>query len=108
VRFDTDPEALDALVPTLVLQPLVENAVRHAIEPRAAAGRLEIRARRHDGRLTLEVADDGPGIATNGHASRRLGDSGHWLGIGLANTMPGWSSLRRGHRHLANAEGGPW
>ena len=45
VRFDADPETLDALVPTLVLQPLVENAVRHAIEPRAAPGHLEIRAR---------------------------------------------------------------
>ena len=61
VHFDADPEALDALVPTLVLQPLVENAVRHAIEPRSAPGRLDVRARRANGRLTLEVADDGPG-----------------------------------------------
>jgi two-component system, LytTR family, sensor kinase len=77
VRFDADPEVLDALVPTLVLQPLVENAVRHAIEPRAGPGHLSIRARRHDGRLSLEVADDGPGLVP-----ATLSGSG----IGLANT----------------------
>jgi signal transduction histidine kinase len=110
VRFDTDPEALDALVPTLVLQPLVENAVRHAIEPRAAAGRLEIRARRHDGRLTLQVADDGPGIATNGHDAidgSAIPVTGS--GIGLANTRARLEQLYgAGHRFtLANAaEGG--
>jgi two-component system LytT family sensor kinase len=110
VRFDTDPDALDALVPTLVLQPLVENAVRHAIEPRAAAGRLEIRARRHDGRLTLQVADDGPGIATNGHGAidgAAIPVTGS--GIGLANTRARLEQLYgAGHRFtLANAaEGG--
>jgi two-component system LytT family sensor kinase len=110
VRYDTDPETLDALVPTLVLQPLVENAVRHAIEPRAAAGRLEIRARRHDGRLTLEVADDGPGIVTNGRGAidgSAIPVTGS--GIGLANTRARLEQLYgAGHRfQLANAaEGG--
>jgi len=110
VRFDTDPDALDALVPTLVLQPLVENAVRHAIEPRAAAGRLEIRARRHDGRLTLQVADDGPGIATSGHGAidgSAIPVTGS--GIGLSNTRARLEQLYgAGHRFtLANAaEGG--
>ena len=110
VRFDTDPETLDALVPTLVLQPLVENAVRHAIEPRAAAGRLEIRARRHDGRLTLQVADDGPGIVTDSHGA--IGGPAVPVtgsGIGLANTRARLEQLYgAGHRFdLANAaEGG--
>jgi sensor histidine kinase YesM len=108
VRLDADPEALDALVPTLVLQPLVENAVRHAIEPRAAAGRLEIRARRENGHLTLQVADDGPGIGGGGPidgASIPVTGSG----IGLANTRARLEQLYgAGHRFsLANAaEGG--
>jgi sensor histidine kinase YesM len=109
VRFDTDPDALDALVPTLVLQPLVENAVRHAIEPRAAAGWLEVRARRENGRLTLQVADDGPGIAANGPgaiAGSVIPATGS--GIGLANTRARLEQLYgAGHRFtLANASQG--
>jgi two-component system, LytTR family, sensor kinase len=109
VRFDTDPDALDALVPTLVLQPLVENAVRHAIEPRAAAGWLEVRARRENGRLTLQVADDGPGIASNGPGAiygSAIPATGS--GIGLANTRARLEQLYgAGHRFtLANASQG--
>lgn len=106
VQFDADPEALDALVPTLVLQPLVENAVRHAIEPRAAAGKLEVRARRRDGRLTLEVADDGPGIGASAGPgaidAALIPRSGS--GIGLANTRARLQQLYgKNHRFaLAN------
>ncbi len=57
------PETLDLLVPNLVLQPLVENAVRHGIAPRAAGGRIEVAARIEQGALTVEVLDDGPGPA---------------------------------------------
>lgn len=63
VRVDADAVALDALVPSLVLQPLVENAVRHGIARRASAGLIEITARRANGTLTLAVRDDGPGVA---------------------------------------------
>jgi two-component system, LytTR family, sensor kinase len=110
VHFDADPEALDALVPTLVLQPLVENAIRHAIEPRAAPVRLEVRARRGNGRLTLEVADDGPGIlasagpgAIDAAAIPRSAS-----GIGLANTRARLQQLYgAGHRFaLANLPAG--
>src|SRR5260370_10757991 len=55
------PETLDLLVPNLILQPLVENAVRHSIAPRASARRLEIYARREDGNLTNPVPVRGPG-----------------------------------------------
>lgn len=65
-----------ALVPHLLLQPLVENAIRHGISPRRRPGRVEIRATRTDGRLELEVADNGAGIS----GSPRAG------AIGLANT----------------------
>ena len=54
-----EPQTLDLLVPNLILQPLVENAVRHSIEPRAAGGRIEIRARREANNLVIDVIDDG-------------------------------------------------
>jgi LytS/YehU family sensor histidine kinase len=63
------------LVPSFAIQPLVENAIRHAIAPRRAGGHLEIHAVRVDGRLRVTVADDGPGFPTQ---------TG-W-GIGLENT----------------------
>lgn len=60
VRFHIAPEALAVAVPSLILQPLVENAIRHSIAPREAGGRLEIEARCAAGLLHLEVRDDGP------------------------------------------------
>ena len=60
-RLEADPEALQASVPPFVLQFLVENAVRHAVAPRAQGGRLEVTARTSDGALRLLVADDGDG-----------------------------------------------
>ena len=78
VEQDVEPGLLDALVPSLILQPLVENAVRHAIEPRSAAGLIAIRARRANGRISLEVSDDGPGMSPL--------KSGGCAGIGLNNT----------------------
>jgi LytS/YehU family sensor histidine kinase len=79
VRLEIDPHALDAAVPNLVLQPLVENAIRHGIAPRAEPGRIEIRARRDDGQLCLQVRDDGPGLPPDPAAPFKEG-------IGLANT----------------------
>src|SRR5262249_36052627 len=62
VQMEIDPETRDATVPNLVLQPLVENAIRHGIAPRPEGGRLAIRTRRTPEHLQLEVADDGPGL----------------------------------------------
>jgi two-component system LytT family sensor kinase len=59
---DVDPETLGALVPRFVLQPLVENAIKHGVEPREEGGRVTVRARRRDNALTLEVRDNGDGI----------------------------------------------
>jgi two-component system LytT family sensor kinase len=77
VEIDVASDAESARVPTLLLQPLVENAIRYAIEPRAAAGRIEISAWRDGDTLKIAIRDDGPGIvecSTPAH------------GIGLANT----------------------
>ena len=59
-----DDSALDLLVPTFSLQPLVENAVRHGIAPRAAGGRISIEAHLEPDALRLEVSNDGGGDST--------------------------------------------
>ena len=71
-----EPETLDLLVPNLILQPLVENAVRHSIAPRADGGRIEIRARGEGLNLVIDVVDDGPGASATPLRE----------GVGLANT----------------------
>ncbi len=76
---EIEPQALAALVPTFVLQPLAENAIRHGIEPRRGPGTLTVRADLVGGNVRLVVADDGVGLKTTDQpASRR--------GIGIANT----------------------
>jgi LytS/YehU family sensor histidine kinase len=74
VSLDAEPLALSCLVPPFVLQPLVENAVLHAVAPRKEGGRVEISARCCGDRLRLEVLDDGPGLPEKPLPSRqRLG-----------------------------------
>lgn len=77
ITMEVSPETVDALVPSLVLQPLVENAIRHGIAPRASGGQLMVRAARKDETLELRVEDDGPGLAQG--ASPKAG-------VGLGNT----------------------
>jgi two-component system, LytTR family, sensor kinase len=72
------PHALECLVPPLLLQPLVENAVRHGISVASSAGTIDVRASVDDGRLVVTVADDGPGFDV---PSPRAGE-----GTGLTNT----------------------
>jgi len=66
VRVQVEPSVWDAQVPTFLLQPLVENAIRHGISPHARAGLVEISARREGEELLLEVRDNGAGLAGNG------------------------------------------
>src|SRR5262250_417681 len=77
VRMNIAPETLDARAPYLILQPIVENAIRHGIAPRSTPGTVEIRADCKNHRLILEVRDDGPGISTD----RNLKD-----GVGISST----------------------
>lgn len=62
VAYHVDPEARSALVPALLLQPLVENAIRHGLELHETSGRVEIVADRRNGRLHLEIVDNGSGF----------------------------------------------
>src|SRR5207249_9847164 len=78
VAFELEPQTLSAQVPHLMLQPVVENAIQHAIAPRATRGHINIEAKRLNNLLRLEVRDNGPGIALNGDL---LGTEG----VGLSN-----------------------
>ncbi|MDB4951431.1 MAG: histidine kinase internal region [Gemmatimonadetes bacterium] len=80
VEVRVDPEALQARVPHLVLQPLVENAIRHGIAPRVGPGSVQVRADRVGGRLVMRVADDGLGLDAG------AGADSAGVGVGLANT----------------------
>jgi two-component system, LytTR family, sensor kinase len=80
VEYEIGPSALAARVPHLILQPVVENAIRHAVAPRSAPARLRIEAARDDGMLLLSVSDDGPGGAADPADAR-----GERPGLGLAN-----------------------
>ncbi len=79
VEVDVAPDARDALVPPLLLQPLVENAIRHGIAPRRGPGRVWVRAARAGERLSVEVRDDGVGPPSAGLEGLREG-------IGLGST----------------------
>lgn len=98
VRLDADPETMDAYVPNLILQPLVENAIRHGIAPRPETGHIEIRARRDNGTLQVQVLDDGPGLKEEGPRKRE--------GVGLANTRARLAQLY-GDRHRFTAANRP-
>jgi LytS/YehU family sensor histidine kinase len=77
VQKEVASETLNALVPNLILQPLIENAIRHGIEPQARRGQIDLRAQRENETLQLQVRDNGAGIA----GTKSLEE-----GIGLSNT----------------------
>jgi two-component system LytT family sensor kinase len=83
VRIDVAPEVLQAVVPVLSLQPLVENAVRHGVE-RRGRGHIEIVGRDIDADVELRVADDGVGIEPGRAAAILSGQGG---GVGLVNVQ---------------------
>jgi signal transduction histidine kinase len=69
IRMDIHPETLDAAVPHLLLQPLVDNAVKHGISKLPAGGEIQISARAQDGDLQIEIRDNGYGFGNNGASS---------------------------------------
>jgi sensor histidine kinase YesM len=78
VEWDIGQDVLEVKVPTLLLQPLVENAVQHGIAAATRPGTVHILAKRDDGFLRLQVRDTGPGLDQRGQAAK--------AGVGLANT----------------------
>ena len=77
---ELEPESLDAIVPSMILQPLVENSIKHGLSRKVEGGSIYLRSRTRDGKLVIEVEDDGVGV--DAAASREKG-----TGIGLANVQ---------------------
>lgn len=90
VELNIDPAARDALVPAFLLQPLVENSIRHGIARRETEGRVRVDAERADGRVHIRVEDDGPDADADPVQNGR--------GIGLSNTRERLQRLY-GDRH---------
>jgi two-component system, LytTR family, sensor kinase len=97
VNMAVGEEILDALVPNLILQPIVENALEHGVNRAAGEGQITISGRRDGDRLVLSVRDNGPGI-----------DAQNESGVGLANTRARLEQLYgdRAVLTLRNADGG--
>ena len=104
-RVDIDRDARDLLIPTMLLQPLVENAIRHGVEPREGKGIVHVRVVRDDNLVRISIADSGRGFS--------LGEDGRPTreGIGIANTRErldhmygSGASLQLGNRTTGGAE----
>jgi sensor histidine kinase YesM len=89
-RFQIDPTAADALLPSLLLQPLVENAIKYAVGPQEAGAEITIAAQLVGQNLRITVSDTGPGLQSQDGDNRLSGvtfDGGEPVstGVGLAN-----------------------
>jgi len=87
LKFDIEPEAYSALLPGLLLQPLIENAIKYAVAKRVEGGTIELTARRVDDSLEIVLRDDGPGSP---HFEQGLPPGN---GVGLRNTRERLSVL---------------
>lgn len=92
VEEHIDEEVLEAMVPNLILQPLVENAIKHGASQIEGVGRIEIAARREGARLQLQVIDNGPGFSGNGATKK---------GVGLQNVQSRLEELYGEKQYLA-------
>jgi len=79
---ELDPASLDVVVPSMLLQPLVENSIKHGLSPKVEGGSIFLRSHVRDSRLIIEVEDDGVGMG-----GAQLEESSSWsgMGIGMAN-----------------------
>jgi two-component system LytT family sensor kinase len=80
---ELEPASLEVVVPSMLLQPLVENSIKHGLAPKIDGGTIYLRSRLRDGTVTVEVEDDGVGMAAASFLERPTGVGG--TGIGMAN-----------------------
>jgi two-component system, LytTR family, sensor kinase len=101
VDFEVAHGINDALVPKLILQPLVENSIKHAADPNSGQVSIAVKAARENGSLRMEIKDDGPGLSVKFHEG--LGN-----GVGLTNTVERLEKLYGGNQEftLQNAVDG--
>jgi len=81
VEKEIDPRTLDVMVPSILLQPLIENSIKHGLEPRIQGGTVTLRSKLSGDRVLIEVADDGVGMGNR----PRLGSRSNGAGIGMKN-----------------------
>ena len=81
VEKDIDPESLDVVVPSMLLQPLIENSIKHGLAPKIGEGRITIRSVRQNGHAIIDIIDNGVGVNVNAAHADRVRDGG----IGLRN-----------------------
>jgi two-component system, LytTR family, sensor kinase len=89
-----DDEALEAFVPSMLLQPIVENCLKHGLAPKIGGGKIQLRTATHDGRLRVEIEDNGVGI------SEEKMPHVYVEGIGLSNVRERLRVLYGGDFHL--------
>lgn len=100
VSYDVAPETREALVPNLILQPVIENAIKHGVGALQSGGEIVLEARRDADRLVLRVKDNGPGLgATNG--------SSNGNGVGIRNTRERLEALYGDDHHFRLIPGEP-
>ena len=83
IEFEVQPECEEISVPSLILQPLIENAIKHGIAPNETGGKLTVKARLENDFLTIDITDTGPGAALSKIANKRKTSSG----VGMKNTI---------------------
>ncbi len=97
IEKEIDPRTLEVLVPSILLQPLIENSIKHGLEPRIHGGTVTLRSRLEGDRISIQVADDGVGM--NSHPSSTLRRTGS--GIGMKNVQERLEVLYGNQAHFS-------
>jgi len=95
-----DPASMDAMVPSMLLQPLVENSIKHGLSPKIDGGCIVLRSRMSDDKLTIELQDDGVGMPVEENRSDGAG-----MGIGMQNVVERLKVLYGGLAHMKITSG---
>jgi|SRR5579864_243865 len=95
-----DPASMDAMVPSMLLQPLVENCIKHGLSPKIDGGCIVMRSRMTEEKLTIELQDDGVGMPVDDNRS-----DGSGMGIGIQNVKERLKVLYGGTAHLNISSG---